>query len=182
MKAESRALSEVVKWKRETLLRWIPAPDDWFTVNCDGSLIQPHGLATGGGIIRNSYGRKIGMFAANLGSCTIMRAELRAVAIGLELAWEMGVRKVHLQVDSQATMLAITGNWPTDSRHIHTIHQIHQLLDRSWMVEISHINREWNRVMDLLAHFGHSLSFGSHFNFVCSSKIKRAITIDCIGI
>ncbi|CAN1150941.1 Putative ribonuclease H protein At1g65750 [Linum perenne] len=182
MRAESRVLTEIVERRRETLLKWIPAPDDWFTVNCDGSVLQPHGLAAAGGIIRNNMGRKLGVFAANLGSCSIMRAELRAAKLGLELAWEIGARKVHLQVDSKATALAITSNILEDSRYSHTIHQIHKLLERDWTVVVYHIYRERNRVADLLAHHGHDLSFGPHFNFPCSPEIDRAIMADCIGV
>ncbi|CAN1794490.1 Putative ribonuclease H protein At1g65750 [Linum perenne] len=181
MRAESRVLSEVVGRRRETLLRWILAPDEWLTVNCDGSVIQPGSLAAAGGIIRNSSGRKLGVFAANLGTCTITRAELRAASIGLDMAWNMGARKVHLQVDSLVTARAITGLCSDDSRHSHVIHQIHRMLERNWSVEVHHIYREKNRVADLLAHFGHSLSFGPHFDFTCNSDIERAISADCIG-
>ncbi|CAN1846368.1 Putative ribonuclease H protein At1g65750 [Linum perenne] len=182
MTAESRVLSEVVVRRRETLLRWIPAPDEWITVNCDGSVLQPNGLVAASGIIRNSCGRRLGVFAANLGSCTIMWAELRAASIGLEMAWNIGARKVHLQVDSLATVHAITGQSSDDSRHSHIIQQIHRILERSWSVEIHHIFREKNRVADILAHFGHSLSFDSHFDFPCNPEIERAITADCIGV
>ncbi|CAN1787613.1 Putative ribonuclease H protein At1g65750 [Linum perenne] len=182
MKADSRALSEVVTRRRETLLRWIPALDEWLTVNCDGSVIQPHGHAAAGGIIRNYMGRRLAVFAANLGTCTIMRAELRAAAIGLELAWNMGARKVHLQVDSQATVCAINTRQPYDYRHSQTILHIHQLLTRNWTVEVSHVYRERNRVVDLPAHHSHSLSSGSHFNFVCSPDIEREISSDIVGV
>ncbi|CAN1751196.1 Putative ribonuclease H protein At1g65750 [Linum perenne] len=182
MRAESRVLSEVVGRRRETLLRWIPAPDEWLTVNCDGSVIQPGSLAAAGGIIRNSSVRKLGVFAANLGTCTITRAELRAASISLDMAWNMGARKVHLQVDSLVAVRAITGLCSDDSRHSHDIHQIQRMLERNWSVEVHHIYREKNRVADLLAHFGHSLNFGAHFDFTCNSDIERAISADCIGV
>ncbi|CAN1751084.1 Putative ribonuclease H protein At1g65750 [Linum perenne] len=171
MRAESRVLSEMVERRRETLLKWIPAPDDWITVNCDGSVLQPQGIAASGGIIRNSMGRMLGAFAANLGSCSITRAELRAAKFGLELAWESGARKIHLQLDSIAAVLAIQNNSSDESRHSHIIHQIRRLLERNWTVEIYHIYRERNRVADLLAHHGHGLNFGPHFNFVCTPEI-----------
>ncbi|CAN1215672.1 Putative ribonuclease H protein At1g65750 [Linum perenne] len=139
MRAESHVLSEVVTRRRETLLRWIPDPDQWVTVNCDCSVIQPHGLAACGGIIRNSHGRRLAVFAANLGVCTIMRAELRAVVLGLELAWEMGMRKIQLQIDSQSSVLAIMRDHTDDSRHGHTIQHIRRLLSRDWLVDVSHI-------------------------------------------
>ncbi|CAN1160447.1 Putative ribonuclease H protein At1g65750, partial [Linum perenne] len=182
MKAESRVLPEVVRWRRETLLKWIPAPDDWITVNCDGSVIHPHGQAAAGGILRDSSGRRLAVFAANLGACTITRAELRAAAIGLELAWEMQVRKVHLQIDSSSSVLAITNPHQVDHRHGHILQHIRNLMQRNWTVTVSHIFRERNRVADLLAHHGHSLGLGSHFNFVCSSDVERAICSDIVGV
>ncbi|CAN1744019.1 Putative ribonuclease H protein At1g65750 [Linum perenne] len=182
MKAESQALSEIVKRKRETLLKWIPAPDEWLTVNCDGSVIQSHGLAAAGGIIRDNSGHRLAVFSSNLGSCTIIRAELRAAAIGLELAWGMHARKVNIQIDSNAAVLAICGQQQDDSRHSHILQQIRQLIDRDWTVKVTHFYRERNLVADLLAHHGHELSLGSHFNFVCSSDIERAISSYIVGV
>ncbi|CAN1265969.1 Putative ribonuclease H protein At1g65750, partial [Linum perenne] len=112
----------------------------------------------------------------------ITRAELRAAAIGLELAWELQVRKVHLQIDSSTSVLAITNPQQDNSRHGHILQHIRQLMQRNWTVTVSHIFRERNRVADLLAHHGHSLSLGSHFNFVCSSNVERGITSDIVGV
>ncbi|CAN1265967.1 Putative ribonuclease H protein At1g65750, partial [Linum perenne] len=112
----------------------------------------------------------------------ITKAELRAAAIGLELAWELQVRKVHLQIDSSTSVLAITNPQQDNSRHGHILQHIRQLMQRNWTVTVSHIFRERNRVADLLAHHGHSLSLGSHFNFVCSSNVERGITSDIVGV
>ncbi|CAN1796452.1 Putative ribonuclease H protein At1g65750 [Linum perenne] len=111
-----------------------------------------------------------------------MRAELKAAAIGLELAWNMGARKVHLQVNSQAVVCAINTRQQYDYRHSQTILHIHQLLTRNWMVEVSHVYRERNRVADLLVHHSHSLCLGSHFNFVCSPDFEREISSDIVGV
>ncbi|CAN1138884.1 Putative ribonuclease H protein At1g65750, partial [Linum perenne] len=161
---------------------WIPAPDDWITVNCDGSVIHPHGQAAARGILRDSSGWRLAVFAANLGACTITRAELRAAAFGLELAWEMQFRKVHLQIDSSAAVLAITNPHQEDSRHGHILQHIRQLMHRNWTVTVSHIFRERNRVADLLAHHGHNLRLGSHFNSVYSSDVEIAICSDIVGV
>ncbi|CAN1840122.1 hypothetical protein LINPERHAP1_LOCUS35964 [Linum perenne] len=53
MKTSSQILSKVVSRRRETLIEWIPAPDEWITVNTDGSIIQLQNLAAGGGVLRN---------------------------------------------------------------------------------------------------------------------------------
>ncbi|CAN1140906.1 Putative ribonuclease H protein At1g65750, partial [Linum perenne] len=90
--------------------------------------------------------------------------------------------KLNIQVDSQAAVCAINTRQPVDHRHSQTILQLHQLLTRNWTLEVSHVYRERNRVADLLAHHGHSLSLGSHFNFVCSPNIQREITSDIVGV
>ncbi|CAN0895971.1 hypothetical protein LINGRAHAP2_LOCUS18188 [Linum grandiflorum] len=46
-----------------------------------------------------------------------------------------------------------------DCKHTHCIRAIQSLLRRDWVVTITHILREGNRVADLLAHQGHSTHF-----------------------
>ncbi|CAN1264100.1 hypothetical protein LINPERPRIM_LOCUS11826 [Linum perenne] len=49
-----------------------------------------------------------------------MRAELRAAAFGLMIAWDRGYKKVHLQLDSLTAVSAILRNQEEDSRHSRT--------------------------------------------------------------
>ncbi|CAN1801836.1 Putative ribonuclease H protein At1g65750, partial [Linum perenne] len=107
------------------------------TINTDGSVIQPHSRAAAGGILRTSLGRPVSTFAANLGRCTIMRAELRAAEYGLMIAWDMGFRKVHLQLDSMAAVTVILGDQEDNSRHGRTLESILELRNRNWEVTIS---------------------------------------------
>ncbi|CAN1180764.1 Putative ribonuclease H protein At1g65750 [Linum perenne] len=164
------------------LIKWIPAPDEWVTINTDGSVIQPLSYAAGGGVIRNSHGAKLAAFAANFGRSSIMRAELRAAAVGLSMVWDLGFRQVNLQLDSLAALAAIKGSSDTDGRHGHIIHRIRDLCSRDWTVNLTHTYREGNRVADLLAHLGHSLAFGSHFITDCNPDIRMALLADCIGV
>ncbi|CAN1147271.1 Putative ribonuclease H protein At1g65750, partial [Linum perenne] len=116
-------------------------PSDCITINTDGAVLQPHSQAAAGGILRTFLGRPVSTFAANLGSCSIMRAELRAAEIGLMIAWDRGYKKVHLQLDSLAAVTAILGNQEEDSRHNRTLDAINELRSRDWEVTISHIFR-----------------------------------------
>ncbi|CAN1131440.1 Putative ribonuclease H protein At1g65750 [Linum perenne] len=140
-----------------------------------------HSRAAAGGIIRTSLGRPVSIFAANLGRCSIMRAELRAAEFGLRIAWDRGFRKVHLQLDSMAAVTAILGNQEEDSRHGRTLEAISELRSRDWEVTISHTFREGNRVADLLAHHGHSLDFGFHVDCWYPHEVDRAIWDDHVG-
>ncbi|KAL2928004.1 hypothetical protein RDABS01_001753 [Bienertia sinuspersici] len=68
------------------------------------------GLAGGGGIIRNSMGGYIVAFAANYGVCSAYKAELKAAYQGLQLAKELGLCKIMLQMDNQACIQAMRGD------------------------------------------------------------------------
>ncbi|CAN1161396.1 Putative ribonuclease H protein At1g65750, partial [Linum perenne] len=155
--------------------------DDWVKINSDGSVLSPGSLAAAGGIIRDCHGHNLITFAANLGSCSIMRAELRAAEIGLQLAWDLGVKKVILELDSQAAVHSINGQLPLDSRHGPIIHHIQQMRDRDWQVRVLHAYRETNQVADHLAHLGHSVSYGTHIIDPCPPNIRSAIFSDCTG-
>ncbi|CAN1177317.1 Putative ribonuclease H protein At1g65750, partial [Linum perenne] len=159
-----------------------PPPVDWVKVNIDGSVLSPGNAAAVGGVLRDSEGWNLTAFAANLGSCSIMRAELRAAEIRLQLAWDMSVKMVIVELDSQAAISSIKGLGPLDSRHGPIIHHIQQLRAREWQVVFKHTYRETNRVVDLLAHMGHGLSLGSHLVTVRPPNIRSALLSDCIGV
>ncbi|CAN0916476.1 Putative ribonuclease H protein At1g65750 [Linum grandiflorum] len=131
-------------------------------INTNGSVLNHSGAAAAGGLIRDNQGRCLAAFAANLGQCTITRAEIRAAIYGLHLAWSMGYRTIELQLDSTTAIYAITGQEISDFRHRSCINEARELILRDWVLRVTHTFREGNRVADLLAHHGHSLSFGLH--------------------
>ncbi|CAN1345042.1 hypothetical protein LINPERPRIM_LOCUS40234 [Linum perenne] len=53
-----------------------------------------------------------------------MRAELRGAEIGLQLAWDLGLKNVILEVDSLSVVYSIEGTYSEDSRHGAILHQI----------------------------------------------------------
>ncbi|CAN1245063.1 Putative ribonuclease H protein At1g65750 [Linum grandiflorum] len=168
--------------RREALVGWQAPPEDYVTVNTDGSVLQPGSRAAGGGVIHDSQGRVLKAFAANFGSCSITRAELRGAIHGLSLAWDLGYRKVYFQMDSSCALAFLLGDPPDDARHGSCIREARQLLNRDWEVITSHIYREGNTVADLLAHHGHSLSFGFHVLPFVPSNILASVQADMAGI
>ncbi|CAN1788923.1 hypothetical protein LINPERHAP1_LOCUS18257 [Linum perenne] len=62
-----------------------------------------------GGVLRDRDGRFIIAIAANLGTCSIMRTELRGIVEGMKLIWESGVRKLLIHTDSKAAIDLLTG-------------------------------------------------------------------------
>ncbi|CAN1816508.1 Putative ribonuclease H protein At1g65750 [Linum perenne] len=182
MVADSQVLSENLSRREEVLVSWRPAPEGWITINTDGSVVRDQYQAAGGGVLRDHSGRRLACFVANLGYCTIMRAELRAASIEFRIAWELGFRKIHLQMDSLAAVDAILADADIDRRHCSLIRSIQEWCSRDWEVHISHVFREANRVADLLAHLGHRLPLDTHLNCPVSADIERCILSDCIGV
>ncbi|CAN1181307.1 Putative ribonuclease H protein At1g65750 [Linum perenne] len=148
------------------MIGWNPAPSDWVTLS----------------IIRDHLGRPIATFSANLGTCTIMLAELRAAEMGFRIAWDLGLRKVQLQMDSLAAAAAINGETIVNLRHERTLHSIEELRRRNCVTSVSHIYKEGNCVADLLAHHGHSLDFGIHTDCIYPVEVRSAIWNDSYEI
>ncbi|CAN1174969.1 Putative ribonuclease H protein At1g65750, partial [Linum perenne] len=100
---------------------------------------------------------------------------------GLTRAWDLGFRKVILELDSLAAILSIEGPPVFDSRHGPIVHHIQQLRCREWQVVVRHCYREANRVADLFAHLGHSQELGIHFPILFPPNIRSALLSDCMG-
>ncbi|CAN1826177.1 Putative ribonuclease H protein At1g65750 [Linum perenne] len=90
MRADSQVISKVASRRIDTHIGWKAGPSDCITINTDGSVLQPHSQAAAGGILTTSMGRLMSTFVANLGRCSIMRAELCVAEIGLMIVWDMG--------------------------------------------------------------------------------------------
>ncbi|CAN1129906.1 Putative ribonuclease H protein At1g65750, partial [Linum perenne] len=131
MRADSQVSSKGSKKCVETHIEWKAGPRDCITINTDGSVLHPHSHAATGGVLRTHLGHPVHTFAANLGRCSIMRAELRAAEMGLMIARDMDFRKVHLQLDSLAAVTTILGNREEDSRHGRTLDAINELHSRN---------------------------------------------------
>ena len=86
-----------------TYVEWNSPPHGWIKLNTNGSFIQPHHIASCGGLIRNQAGEISIGFVANLGNCPITMANLRRIYVGLRLTFDMGRRNVILENDSLCT-------------------------------------------------------------------------------
>ncbi|CAN0904372.1 hypothetical protein LINGRAHAP2_LOCUS23061 [Linum grandiflorum] len=96
-----RQANSIVRTVREVV--WETQSEPWLTLNVDGSVNHVGQAAGGGGgALHNHSGDCLLAFTANYERCSITRAELRAIADGLTLAWNWGARRVAIQIDSLA--------------------------------------------------------------------------------
>ncbi|CAN1128818.1 Putative ribonuclease H protein At1g65750, partial [Linum perenne] len=115
-------------------------------------------------LVRDDGGRFIRAFIANIGDCSITRAELSAIVQGLRMAWSMGIRRIIVQSDSQIA-ISLLHRAEKDHQHASLISEFLELKARSWDIRIDHVYREANFGADYLANLGHSCNFGLHFLF-----------------
>jgi len=69
-------------------------------LNTDGASKGNPGKAGGGGVIRGNTGEWIRGFGESMGSCTVMKAEIKAVLRGLKIAKSLDIQQLRVQVDS----------------------------------------------------------------------------------
>ncbi|KAL2341042.1 hypothetical protein Fmac_008982 [Flemingia macrophylla] len=144
---------------------WRCPPSGWVCLNTDGSVFQNHrsGYNGGacGGLVRDSSGCFLGGFSVNLGPTSVTLAELSGVVHGLKLAWDLGCKKVKVDIDS-GNALGMIRNCPgANDAAFALVSEINALVRKDWLVEFSHVFRESNRAADRLAHLGHSHSVES---------------------
>ncbi|CAN1325252.1 Putative ribonuclease H protein At1g65750 [Linum perenne] len=79
---------EVAPNRQSSDVGWCPGPPQWHVLNTDGSVLPDSGRAAVGGVVRDELRRCKLAFSVNLGRCSITRAELRGIIVGLDIAWE----------------------------------------------------------------------------------------------
>ncbi|CAN1121022.1 Putative ribonuclease H protein At1g65750, partial [Linum perenne] len=167
--------------KRPLSIYWRAAPGPCFTLNTDGSVKINTGDAVVGGCIRDEDGRVVQAFSANLGKCSITRAEITAIVLGLERAWEAGIRHVEVQTDSICVINLISGMEDLTNQHAAILGRFRSLRNRDWNVQVKHVYREANFLTDHLANNGHVLQLGAHNISVIDTEVNYWARYDLDG-
>jgi len=108
-----------------------------------------------------------------------MKAEIRAVLQGLQLAKRMEIRKLWVQLDSIVVVGTLTKKVSWCLEHTGLLHQCKALIEgNDWEVRVSHCYREANRVADRLANMGIRFDSGTVFYSSPPMKIKDILLAD----
>ncbi|CAN1786718.1 Putative ribonuclease H protein At1g65750 [Linum perenne] len=178
---DGRTLGDSTECQRVDIA-WEPGPSGWSTINTDGAFDRISGRAAAGGLIRNELGHCTAAFTMNIGCCTIMRAELRGAIAGLRCAWDLGLRKVELQVDSKSVIDLFNDNDTPTHQHAMEVLDFQELCKRDWEIRTRHVFREGNRAADFLAGLGSSYPLGTHPISVTDARLGLHLRYDCLGI
>ncbi|PKI38929.1 hypothetical protein CRG98_040701 [Punica granatum] len=104
----------VKEWRN---VGWRKPFPEWYKLNMDEASKGNPGNASVGGLAQDEHGRWLGGFVRNIGITTSITVELWVVKPSLELAWESGVRKVILEVNSEVVHSLLCPNRTQMSEH-----------------------------------------------------------------
>jgi ribonuclease HI len=137
---------------------WQPPLLNWIKCNTDGVSNGNPGIASCGGIFRDHNANFVYAFAEPLGRETAFFAELCGALKAIELAFEKNWVNLWLETDSTLVVAAFKNPnnpvaWPLRNRWKNAMFMLSQM-----NCIITHTYREGNKVADLIANFGLSLS------------------------
>ena len=128
-------------------------------------------------------GEWISGFSLCLGLTSNNMAELAAVRQGLILAWDMGFKFIHLELDSMTVFTwlnATSDSYPTNILPL--ISDCRNLLARAWEVHVLHVYREANACVDALAKRGARLHHVLSIYSSCPSFVYVCFVRDMAGL
>ncbi|CAN1128394.1 Putative ribonuclease H protein At1g65750 [Linum perenne] len=88
---------------------WKSAIEGWITLNSDRSVVRNPSSAAAGWVVHETDDRAQAAGSINLKRCTITRAEMRDVVEGMQVAWDLGVRRMEVQMDSSVALRILLG-------------------------------------------------------------------------
>ncbi len=143
-----------VKNMISTLIKWASPSLGWFKLNTDGSSLGNLGLAGGGGVIRGHVGDWVGGFSRAIGVTTSVQAELRALKDGLNLAIDLGILHLEIEMDSLVAVELVKSITTPNAFFSTIVTDCRSLMKRFEICSLKHIFREANGCADLLAKAG----------------------------
>ncbi|KAL4288301.1 hypothetical protein AHAS_Ahas19G0272500 [Arachis hypogaea] len=94
--------------KVERQISWSCPPTNWIKLNSDGASCGNPGTASYGGLLRDEMGHWVAGYYSNLRICSAFQAEIWGLLHGLKTAWELGIRRLIVDLDSKVLMDVIT--------------------------------------------------------------------------
>ena len=121
----------------------------------DGAARGNPGPAGIGAILKSSSGEVLYTGSQYLGHTTNNVAEYQAVLLGLNGAFELGIKRLEVRADSELLIKQLKGQYRVKSPGLRPLYEeAKRLLTRFDSVKLTHVRRELNGEADRLANQG----------------------------
>lgn len=137
---------------------WHPLPDNWFTLNSDGSSLGNLGRVGGGGIIHNSHGEWVSGYARAIRHTTSVAAELWAQRDGINLCIDLNLTDVIIEMDDKLVVNLMQNGRERPSGNDVIIADGKEGLQKIPRARIQHCYKEANKCAEALIRKGALLS------------------------
>lgn len=137
----------------ESAIRWCYPRTGEVALNCDGLVSSAGGVAACGGVVRDDMGNFIVGYTTNLGSCSILAAELWSILHGLSIAWSRGYKKTQVYSDSKTAVSLLNEGCCITNACYNLVTAIHEVRKVNGDISWKHTYREANQVADALSKF-----------------------------
>jgi len=125
----------------------------YYSLFTDGGSKGNPGPAAIGGVIYDPVLNTVNTFKGYIGETTNNQAEYQALQKGLELALDLKIKNIHINMDSELVVKQILGEYQVKNEELKVIYKsILGLLKKFSNFEIRHIRREFNKVADALVN------------------------------
>ncbi|KAK8522156.1 hypothetical protein V6N12_055876 [Hibiscus sabdariffa] len=148
-------------------------------LNVDGAVSLNTGKATIEGLLRDTAGNFIFGFSKYIGFTNSLHAELWALYVGLQLAWDHGVNFLQIQTDCKR-VLELLHDTNVDSCPISLVRSIHQFWRRAWYVDLIWVPRSSNQAADSMARIANCSSFDLLFFSDPPAQLHDVLTTDAL--
>ena len=119
----------------------------------DGASRGNPGQAGCGAVLYDETGALIEELFSYLGSTTNNVAEYQGLLMGLKAALKWGVKKIHIQSDSELLVRQLNGVYKVKNENLKVLYKkALDLLGQFDAFGVTHVRREFNRVADRLAN------------------------------
>ncbi|KAE8679315.1 hypothetical protein F3Y22_tig00111402pilonHSYRG01195 [Hibiscus syriacus] len=156
--------------------QWEPPPAGWYKLNSDGARNIETGETTCGGAVRDPNERWIIGYSKAIGRCSVLDAELWGVVVGLEVAWNLGLRDVMIETDNK-DVIQLLQQRKEMNQSSSMIPYVVRLLQQECNLRFGHVEWERNAVADGLAKMVNTHGSPKHVTFVSYVTISIKHTV-----
>ncbi|KAE8734165.1 hypothetical protein F3Y22_tig00000778pilonHSYRG00265 [Hibiscus syriacus] len=164
------------------MVHWSSPSNGYLKLNTDGVSQGNPGIARADGLLRDENGAWVMGFAAHLGTCTSVTAELFAIRMGLSLAWKYGYYCVFCEVDAKLALNLINNCHSSLHPLGSLIEDIRSFKARNWILMFQHIHREDNFCANILSKLGCSLEDDRVIFSSSPTEVSRMLEADSRGV